>query len=105
MGGKETSKVVPDLQVTVHNASGPVSATTIPGEALQLASKIVPGQVSSALGHAGLSVDALSELASNSDIQGVVFEHEDSALGAKVVIAFGKTLDQEKNAFDNVSLK
>jgi len=98
-------KAVPDLQVTVHNTSGPVSETTIPGNSLRFASKFMPGQVSSALGRAGISVHGLSKLASRTDVGGAVFEHEDGASGEKVVIAFGKTPNQENNALDIVNLK
>jgi len=102
---KRPAEDVPDLRVTLYNATGPVSATTIPGEVLQLASKVIPGQVSTALGHTGLSLDTLSDFASHSELRGVILEHEDCSHNAKVVIAFGDTQDQESTLDTVMSLK
>jgi hypothetical protein len=75
------------IRVYKHGESQPETTVTIPGNVLDVASKLIPKRAIAALQEEGIDLEELIKLSKNPDVQGTIVEIEEHKKNEKIIIS------------------
>jgi hypothetical protein len=75
------------IRVFKQGDADPETTVTIPGNVLNIASKLIPKKALASLHKEGIDVDELIKLSQNPDVRGTIMEVEDHKKNEKIVIS------------------